>query len=151
MSVSFTDTFVVSAVDVDPATNEKKKHFDKVSRIEGKGENYNMHITLDVNTEVYPVAESDRVEILLTEQLRQEADDTDADASYDPTIPLGELADTYEYIMHGRIFKFAETKNTAVLYMSFGGLLMALTGEPRSLNSYTYKVDSPVFLFMRKM
>lgn len=141
----------MSAIDTDPETKEKKKHFDKVSRIQGKGENYDMHVTVDVNTEIYPISESDRIEILLTEQLRSGPEAADVPASYDPTIPLGEPADTFEYVMFGRIFKFAEEKNKAVLYMSFGGLLMALSGEPRTLNSYTYKVDSPVYLFMRKM
>lgn len=137
------------AVDSD-GENKKKKHFDKVSRIEGKGENYDFHVTLDVNSEIYPISVDDRLEIHLMETLRN-GSEGDVPTSYDPTVPLGEPADTFEYVMHGRIFKFAEEKTKAVLYMSFGGLLMALSGEPRSLNPSTYKVDSPVYLFMRKM
>lgn len=40
----------------------------------------------------------------------------DGAATYDPTLPLGETADEFEYIMYGRIFKFAEEKSRAYVF-----------------------------------
>lgn len=37
------------------------------------------------------------------------------------------------------------------MYASFGGLLMALKGESRILTSHAFKVDSEVYLFMRRV
>lgn len=124
-----------------------------MSRIEAKSENYDTTVVIDINSEVYPVSEGDKIELLLSEELRPAGADIveDGVAVYDPTLPHGELADQFEYIMHGRIFKFAEDKSRAVIYLSFGGLLMSLEGETRILNSYTYQVDSQVYLLIRKV
>lgn len=161
MAGTFTDTFNVFAVDmVEKIIGEKKekvvvheKQFDKVSRIEAKSENYDTSIVIDINSEIYPISEGDKIELLLTEQLNGTGTEVTEEGVtvYDPTVPLGSLADTFDYIMHGRIFKFAEEKSRAVIYISFGGLLMSLQGETRILNSYTYQVDSQVYLFIRKV
>lgn len=86
-----------------------------VSRIEAKSENYDTVVVIDINSEIYPISEGDKIELLLTEELRPGGADTveDGVAVYDPTMPLGETADQFEYIMHGRIFKFAEEKSRA--------------------------------------
>lgn len=101
-------------------------------------------VTIDVNTEIYPIAEGDKIELLLSEQLRpggsaaaasgaeggEGAGDgggagdaggsvdgiDDATVSYDPTLPLGDMADQFDYIMYGRIFKFAEEKSKAYVF-----------------------------------
>lgn len=159
MAGTFTDTFNVFAVDMvekmkgADRVRVHEKQFDKVSRIEAKSENYDTSVVIDINSEIYPIAEGDKIELLITEQLREPGQDLmeDGKAIFDPTLPLGKTADDFEYIMYGRIFKFAEEKSKAVIYISFGGLLMSLKGESRILNSYTYRIDSQVYLFMRKV
>lgn len=78
-------------------------------------------MVIDINSEIYPISEGDKIELLLTEELRPGGADSTEDGVpiYDPTLPLGETADRFEYIMYGRIFKFAEEKSRAyVLFPS---------------------------------
>lgn len=149
--VLFSDTFDLEALDYDPVEKRKEKKFDKVSRIDAKSENYDTEITLDINSEIYPMKEGDKFEVLLADRLYEDAQDESEIPGYDPTRQLDSRADSFEYIMHGKIFKYAEEKSRAVVYASFGGLLMALKGETRILPSHSFKLDSIVYLFMKKV
>ena len=55
--------------------------------------------------------------------------------------------------MHGKVFKFTdkhkEGKLRVEVYVSYGGLLMQITGSPKELESM--EVDSNVYLLMRKV
>lgn len=73
-----------------------------------------------------------------------------------PTISRREsLLDAYEYVMHGLVYKYQPepvSKDGGVkvsVYVSYGGLLMKLTGDPAKLN--VLEVDSKVYLLMRKV
>ena len=63
------------------------------------------------------------------------------------------LMDAYEYIMYGKIFKYKDNSRAGQIrvevYISFGGLLMQLTGDPKKLESL--EVDNNVYLLMRKV
>jgi DNA-directed RNA polymerase I, II, and III subunit RPABC3 len=65
------------------------------------------------------------------------------------------LLDAYEYVMYGLVYKYqSETANKEAgvkvsVFVSFGGLLMKLTGDPAKLN--VLEVDSKVYLLMRKV
>jgi DNA-directed RNA polymerase I, II, and III subunit RPABC3 len=65
------------------------------------------------------------------------------------------LLDAYEYVMYGLVYKYqaeAGNKEAGVkvsVFVSFGGLLMKLTGDPAKLN--VLEVDSKVYLLMRKV
>lgn len=65
----------------------------------------------------------------------------------------GSLLDDYDYVMHGKVFKFNDKHKSGVLrvevYVSYGGLLMQITGSPKELESM--EVDSNVYLLMRKV
>jgi hypothetical protein len=72
-----------------------------------------------------------------------------------PTISRKEsLLDAYEYVMYGLVYKYqaeAASKDGGVkvsVFVSFGGLLMKLSGDPAKLN--VLEVDSKVYLLMRK-
>ena len=59
------------------------------------------------------------------------------------------LADKYEYVMHGRVYKCEHMKDTKVkVFASFGGLLMRLIGDQRHVANI--EVDSRVFCLIRK-
>lgn len=80
----------------------------KVSRLEGKSEAYDTDIVLDVNTEIYPISAGETIEVLIAERLEDGPPNPDEVAGYNPVKPLGDRADMYEYIMHGKIFKYTE-------------------------------------------
>lgn len=93
-----------------------------VSRIEAKSETYDTELTLDVNTEIYPIMQSETIEILLSEQLDDAAtkpDSADDMQGYNPTKPLGDRADDFEYIMRGKIFKYTEKHMRAYVWNAF--------------------------------
>ncbi|CAI9769402.1 unnamed protein product [Fraxinus pennsylvanica] len=68
------------------------------------------------------------------------------------------LADKFEYVMHGLLYKMSEDKekqndgsNTVkvVVYISFGGLQLMLKGDP--LKMYKFRLDQRLFLLLRKI
>lgn len=148
----FNDTFVIQGVDMHAGEDGKKvldKKFDKVSRVDAKSENYETTLTLDVNMELYPLRSNDRVRLLLASKLGADAESSLP--GYDPSHPLPPRADAFDYVMFGKIFKYAEAKGKAIVYASFGGLLMALTGEPRTLGARAFNVDADMYLFLTKV
>jgi DNA-directed RNA polymerase I, II, and III subunit RPABC3 len=76
-----------------------------VSRVTATSETRDMHLTLDVNTEIYPVKAGYKLTLLLASSL-----------SNDPSVPDKEtwrdnlnrktIADDYEYVMYGKVYKF---------------------------------------------
>lgn len=85
----------------------------KVSRIEGRSEAYDTELVLDINSEIYPVSADEVIDILITERLEDAQPNPDEPEGYNPTKPLGDRADAYEYIMHGKIFKYHEERQRA--------------------------------------
>jgi DNA-directed RNA polymerases I, II, and III subunit RPABC3 len=59
------------------------------------------------------------------------------------------LADNYEYVMHGRVFEMTYKKDgTVVIAISYGGLLMRLTGDQRHLTNI--QPDQRLYLLLKK-
>jgi len=164
-----------------PESKIREKKFDKVSRLFALSESYSTELTLDFNIEIYPLRTSDKFELLLSSSLAVDAPSSTSAAapdastaaaavasagaggnagSYYPLQPVVEksaggggrsLMDRYDYVMHGKVFKYAEEEDKAIVYVSYGGLLMALKGEPRTLPSHSFEVDSQMYLLMRKI
>lgn len=63
------------------------------------------------------------------------------------------LADRFEYVMHGKIFKFRNTNAGGQLRVevtiSFGGLLLQVVGDPNKLEGL--ELDTFIFLLIRKV
>jgi len=98
------DLFSVTAVDPDG------KKFDRVSRIKATGENLGLETILDVNSELYPLKQGDRVSIVLAKTLNLDGSPSD-EGSYTPSTGAEgpSLADKFDYVMYGRVFKFENT------------------------------------------
>ena len=65
---------------------------------------------------------------------------------------LGSLADEYEYVMYGKVYKKSDsTKSTSdvVLYASFGGLLMSLEADKADLEGA--HLDDRVYLLVKRV
>jgi len=139
----FEDIFDVNAVD------PNGKRFDTVSRIECTGENYEMELTLDVNTDIYPIEVNQKFSFALatTLSLTGAPDDGVFDQSGRKS-----LLDKYDYAMYGKLYKHIDEPGTSPkvsVYVSFGGLLMKLRGDPRNLQGL--ELDSRIYLLMRKV
>lgn len=86
---------------------------------------------MDVNSELLTIKDGERATIALASTMN--SDGTLDDGQFD-AYPDASLMDSYDYVMHGRIFKI-EAKDGQLIdvYASFGGLLMQLTGEQSQL------------------
>ncbi|XP_077247340.1 DNA-directed RNA polymerases II and V subunit 8A-like [Tasmannia lanceolata] len=130
--------------------NPDGKKFDKVSRIEAVSQKFEMYMQLDVNTEVYPLSVGDKFTMLLAPTLSL---DGTPDSGYFTQGGRKSLADKFEYVMHGKLYKISEEGsgiNVKVeIYASFGGLLMLLKGDPNNVSHF--ELDQRLFLLMRKV
>ncbi|KAI4342809.1 hypothetical protein MLD38_027387 [Melastoma candidum] len=144
------DVFRVDRLDPDG------KKFDKVNRIEARSERFDMFMHLDVNSEVYPIKEGQKFTMALATTLNL---DGTPDTGYYTPGGKKSIADKYEYIMHGKLYKISEedpgkakssTKGVkAEIYVSYGGLLMMLRGDPSNLHKFD--LDQRLFLCIRKL
>ncbi|XP_066364373.1 DNA-directed RNA polymerases II, IV and V subunit 8B-like [Miscanthus floridulus] len=140
----FEDTLIVTRLDPDG------KKFDKVSRVEAHSEQLDTFMQLDVATDVYPVRAGEKFNMVLAPT--QNLDGT-PDTGYYTQTGRKTLADNYEYVMQGKLYKISEdtsSQNAKVeIYASFGGLLMLLRGDPSTAASF--ELDQRLFLLMRKV
>lgn len=122
-----------------------------------------MELTLDIASELYPLAEGEQFSLALARSLKP---DEDGDAAMDAADDDGEtrkikrdlwraddqgLANDYDYVCYGKVYKFDDSQkgeNLTTAYFSFGGLLMALRGSYRHLSNVI--VGENVYLLMRK-
>ena len=77
-----------------------------------------MELVLDVNTLLYPIDVGDRFTLVLARTLHEDGAQSGRyyDQSHGPS-----LADKYEYVMHGHVFKCEEIKDTSSrLYVDDG-------------------------------
>ena len=79
-------------------------------------------------------------------------DGTPEDPAYDQS-GKESLADSYEYVMYGKVFKKEDTDEggiaKAAVNISFGGLLLHLKAEPKNLQDV--EIDNRVYVLIRKI
>jgi DNA-directed RNA polymerase I, II, and III subunit RPABC3 len=107
------DIFSVSVIDPDG------KKFDRVSRIKANGENYGMDLVLDVNVELYPLKVGTKMNLALAKTINLDGVTPSDETGYRPNSGPT-LADKYEYVMYGKVFKFENTSSNK-LYASLHG------------------------------
>ncbi|PPQ73219.1 hypothetical protein CVT24_010029 [Panaeolus cyanescens] len=154
-SIVFDDIFTINAID------KEGKKFDRVSRLYAHSKNYDMNLTLDYNVELFPLQVDQSFALALAPSLSRTgpAPGTNSDATTeaerntwrpDGKGSKGGLDDDYDYVMYGKIYKFdGQMEDTVVTaYVSFGGLLMSLTGSYRHLTNIV--LGDNIYLLMRK-
>ncbi|XP_048774640.1 DNA-directed RNA polymerases I, II, and III subunit RPABC3-like [Ostrea edulis] len=144
--VLFEDIFDVK--DIDP----EGKKFDRVSRLFCESESFKMDLILDINTQMYPVDLGDKFRMVLAKTLRE--DGTPDDGEYNPTDTGPSRADSFEYVMHGKVYRIegddtGPDSSRLAAYVSYGGLLMRLQGDANNLHGF--EVDSFVYLLIKKL
>ncbi|ABN64440.1 16-kDa RNA polymerase subunit (common to polymerases I, II and III) [Scheffersomyces stipitis CBS 6054] len=129
--ILFEDMFVVESTD--------SGRYNKVSRITGHSStSQDIKISLDINSELFPVKANDSLTITLASSLGNESSMLTSNGSWRPPKPDDRsLADDYDYVMYGTVYKFEENADNDKMsvYVSFGGLLMRLEGGYRSLSN----------------
>lgn len=129
--ILFEDMFNVESVDAG--------RYNKVGRITAQSStSQDIKITLDINSELFPVKANDSLTIMLASSLGNELSMLTASGSWRPPKSNDKsLADDFDYVMYGTVYKFEESSNNDKMsvYISFGGLLMCLEGGYRSLSN----------------
>ena len=124
-------------------------HFDKVSRIDAISRTFQFKVVLDANTDIYPIEVKDILTICLAKTL--ELDGSLRHDSYDPTVLTRRtLAEKFDYVCHGTVYKVqaGEKGETATYYISFGGLLMKITGQIQKLSGI--ELNQKLYLLIRR-
>lgn len=83
--------------------------YDRVSRFVGLSEGDNStSISLDINTELYPLSENERITVCIALSLN--LDGSKDDSKGWRNVGRGEqtLADEYDYVCHGKVYRFEE-------------------------------------------
>ncbi|KAJ2783768.1 DNA-directed RNA polymerases I, II, and III subunit RPABC3 [Coemansia javaensis] len=146
--ILFSDTFDVKDVD------KGGKKFDRVSRIDGRSQTYDMDLILDINTELYPVDVGDKFKLTLASSLSLGESKAFAkgDANWRAYVNGDErsLADNYDYVMFGRVYRYDDGAGAKVsAFLSFGGLLMCLEGDVRHLQNFV--VGDTAYLLIKSI
>ncbi|KAK2191590.1 hypothetical protein NP493_50g01041 [Ridgeia piscesae] len=112
-----------------------------------------MDLILDVNTQIYPMDLGDKFRMVIATSLRE--DGMADDGEYDPTDATPSRADSFEYVMYGKVYRIEGDESTPepgsrlAAFVSFGGLLMRLQGDANNLHGF--EVDTHVYLFVKKL
>jgi DNA-directed RNA polymerase I, II, and III subunit RPABC3 len=138
--ILFEDIFDVRAL------NENGKAFERVNRLHCRGTTFDVDLLVDVNCELFDITAGERINVVLARTLS--LDGTPDDGTYNPHMGPS-LADSYEYVMHGRVFNVKHIEGQRIeIQASFGGLLFRATGEQAQFESM--HIDMTFFLLLRR-
>lgn len=99
----FEDSFTVINVD--------QSKYDRVARLKATSDDNQTLIYLDINTELYPCQVGDRLDCVLASSLKTDGSKDDEGGWRDATKggnTEGSLADLFDYVCHGKIYKFED-------------------------------------------
>ncbi|KAK4492890.1 hypothetical protein RD792_000215 [Penstemon davidsonii] len=123
---------------------------NRVSRISARSEQFEMLMHLDINVEIYPMYAGDKFMMVLASTLNL---DGTPDTGYFTPGNKKSLADKFDYVMQGKLYRISEeTREKQVkadMYVSFGGLLMMLKGDPSI--AARFELDQKLFILIRKV
>ncbi|KAI9163747.1 DNA-directed RNA polymerases I, II, and III subunit RPABC3 [Paramyrothecium foliicola] len=140
----FEDAFTVTDYD--------QSKYDRVARISCTSNDSQTVMVLDINIELFPCSVGETLHVVLTTTLSPDGS-KEEEKGWRDVGKAGDapatLADLYDYVCYGKIYKFEETYdgNTINAYTSFGGLLMSLQGPVKKLTPL--RVDN-VYLMIKK-
>ncbi|KAI9789842.1 MAG: DNA-directed RNA polymerases I, II, and III subunit RPABC3 [Peltula sp. TS41687] len=148
----FEDTFQIALI------NSAK--YDRVSRISGHNLANDTEFSLDVNTELYPLMVNETVQLVLASTLALDGSKDDGKGWRDISAAQQQqqqrsagaadatLADMFDYVCHGKIYRFEEGDGENIrVYISFGGLLLYMNGPYKKLT--TLRMDY-VYLLLKR-
>ncbi|KAI6801106.1 hypothetical protein KC367_g1929 [Hortaea werneckii] len=125
--------------------------YDRVARVMGTSADSTTSVTLDINSELYPLNTGENVNMLIATTLNLDGSSEDrAKTGWRPP-KAGEqtLADLWDYVCYGKVYRHEETGEgmNIKVYVSFGGLLLCLDGPYRKLSPLR---QDYVYLLLKK-
>merc|ERR1712170_282109 len=109
--------------------DKEGKRFNKVSRIEAKSfDESEIFLVLDYNSDVFSLPKKAKFNLCITETLEYNFHELLHNEFKQLVRPT--LADEFEYVMYGKVFRIAQGKDGfGEIYASFGGMLMKLVSK----------------------
>ncbi|KAI0456461.1 DNA-directed RNA polymerases and 3 polypeptide [Xylaria acuta] len=137
----FEDTFTVTDYD--------QSKYDRVARITANSTDNQTQMTLDINIELFPCLVGENLQVVLATTLALDGNRDNEERGWRDVRGESTLADMYDYVCHGKIYKFEDGVEGQTLraYVSFGGLLMMLEGPYAKLTPL--RVDN-TYLLIKK-
>lgn len=137
----FEDTFTVTDYD--------QSKYDRVARITANSTDNQTQMTLDINIELFPCLVGENLQVVLATTLALDGSRDPEDRGWRDLRGESTLADMYDYVCHGKIYKFEDGVEGQTLraFISFGGLLMMLEGPYAKLTPL--RVDN-TYLLVKK-
>ena len=89
-------------------TNINASKYDRVARLSAHTENGDTSLTLDINTELFPCAIGDRLQLLLASTLSLDGSKDDGKGWRDLGRGEASVADEWDYVCHGKVYRFEE-------------------------------------------
>ena len=96
----FSDTFTLS--------NINALKYDRVARLTAHTEAGDTLMTLDINSELFPCTLNDRLQLLLASTLSLDGSKDDGKGWRDVGRGEASVADEYDYVCHGKVYRFEE-------------------------------------------
>ncbi|KAJ1649001.1 DNA-directed RNA polymerases I, II, and III subunit RPABC3 [Dispira simplex] len=111
--ILFSDIFDIEDIDKDG------KKFDRVSRLFAKCDSNDAKVILDYNVELYPLEIGDRFTLTLASTLSLTGESGAGGQgvkkeSWRPNQTEKTLADEYEYVMHGKVYRYDDAHESSV-------------------------------------
>ncbi|KAL7271050.1 DNA-directed RNA polymerases I, II, and III subunit RPABC3 [Rhizina undulata] len=128
-------------------TGVDHKKYDRVSRI--SGERDDLKFTLDINCELYPCSVGENIQFSIASTLSLDgAKDSDVKGGWRENRGEASLADTYDYVCYGKVYRFEEGSGELIkVYASFGGLLLYIEGPHKRLSALRHEY---IYLLIKK-
>lgn len=108
----FEDAFTVNDYD--------QSKYDRVARIQAKSTDDQTAITLDINIELFPCSVGDNMHVVLATTLSLDGSKDD-EKGWRDVGKAGDapstIADLYDYVCHGKIYRFEETYDGRTMYV----------------------------------
>ncbi|GAB7346932.1 hypothetical protein MBLNU459_g1997t1 [Dothideomycetes sp. NU459] len=129
-------------------TSLNSQKYDRVSRITGTSADSLTILSLDINTEIYPVAVGEAVQVVLASTLNLDGTKEEAGKGWREKKDGNDLSDLFDYVCYGKVYRFEEGEGENIkVYISFGGLLLYIEGPYKKLTPL--RIDY-VYLLMKK-
>lgn len=104
----FEDHFSVTDLD--------HKKYDRAGRITAKSNDNQTSLELDINTELFPIAIGDNLHVMLVSTLNHDGSRDDDKGWRDIARPgVTTLADNFDYVCYGKVYKFEDGKASKTL------------------------------------
>lgn len=100
-------------------TNVDHKKYDRAARITASSLDRATSLELDINTELFPLTATENIEVALATTLNLDGSRDDEKTWRDVAKPgVHTLADGYNYVCYGKVYKFEDGKADKTLYVS---------------------------------